>query len=77
MSMKRLMAKVEVKACTYTNGHAIKYQAAGSFKGKHIFGDPKPSKESAIESLLRECGKFDDLTSRIKERIENGLNLKE
>lgn len=58
-----MLVHVKVNEVAWTNGKPLKWQAVASVQcrnyDQHFYGEPMPSKETAIESLWKELHVFD------------------
>lgn len=65
------MSKVtfEIKPVAWSGKTELKYQAFAVCGDRRIFGDPKPTRESAEKSLREEVSKWHEAVSEIKYEI--------
>ena len=67
------MSKVtfETKPVAWSGKTELKYQSFAVYGDRRIFGDPKPTKDAANESLLEELAKWNEAITAITSEIQN------
>lgn len=62
---------VNIATVSWTNGRALKRQAAAEMNGVRIWGNPARDDEAAIKSLESECRRYLDLAQLTLEELDN------
>ena len=67
--MSKKEVTIEVKPVAWANDKVTKYQAFGAYKKCRIHGDPKETKEKALDSLKEEFSRWYEFVCELKKQL--------